>query len=281
MYDSKIGQWLTEDPDGFPAGDTNLGRYVGNHPTYATDPTGLIEAPAKTKPATKAAGSKPPNSDPADDKSGQTSRHGKMLTIPIIIIDMTTRPKAGKLSDDIVKKTNEILKQCDVFASKRGIIFPGRPGGEVKSRITFDARTHQFSGGGWAGKSLKKFLNETTKQTGVVFVIIVDEITGSGSKTFGLTYGPDNKNGTAIVLAVNLPPNKLNDTPERTLAHECANYFGLKDRDRSGIDGENLMSYGKWSEDGLIRGTKLDAEQIRQIREGIDKVIAKEKLRNE
>ena len=30
-------------PSGFSAGDSNLYRFVGNHPTYATDPTGLYE----------------------------------------------------------------------------------------------------------------------------------------------------------------------------------------------------------------------------------------------
>jgi RHS repeat-associated protein len=34
------GRWLSQDPDGFAAGDTNLQRYVGNDPTNATDPTG-------------------------------------------------------------------------------------------------------------------------------------------------------------------------------------------------------------------------------------------------
>lgn len=36
------GRWLSEDGDGFKAGDINLRRYVGNSPTNATDPTGHI-----------------------------------------------------------------------------------------------------------------------------------------------------------------------------------------------------------------------------------------------
>ena len=39
-YDTD-GIWLTPDPLGFAAGDTNLNRYVGNSPTNATDPSGL------------------------------------------------------------------------------------------------------------------------------------------------------------------------------------------------------------------------------------------------
>jgi len=42
-YDSATGQWMSEDPIGFAGGDENLRRYVGNHPTYATDPLGLAE----------------------------------------------------------------------------------------------------------------------------------------------------------------------------------------------------------------------------------------------
>ncbi|MFY7750519.1 MAG: RHS repeat-associated core domain-containing protein, partial [Exiguobacterium acetylicum] len=43
MFDPTIGRWQTKDPKSFDAGDTNLYRYVGNHPSYATDPSGLEE----------------------------------------------------------------------------------------------------------------------------------------------------------------------------------------------------------------------------------------------
>jgi RHS repeat-associated protein len=42
-YDPAQGRWLSQDPIGFAAGDVNLYRYVGNHPTYSTDPSGLQE----------------------------------------------------------------------------------------------------------------------------------------------------------------------------------------------------------------------------------------------
>jgi RHS repeat-associated protein len=42
-YDSALGQWLSEDPIGFAAGDGNLSRYVGNRSTIAVDPSGLAE----------------------------------------------------------------------------------------------------------------------------------------------------------------------------------------------------------------------------------------------
>ena len=46
MFDPTIGRWQSKDPKSFDAGDTNLYRYVGNHPSYATDPSGL-QAPEK------------------------------------------------------------------------------------------------------------------------------------------------------------------------------------------------------------------------------------------
>ncbi len=44
-YDPAIGQFASEDPIGFAAGDSNLRRYVGNSPTNATDPSGMWEDP--------------------------------------------------------------------------------------------------------------------------------------------------------------------------------------------------------------------------------------------
>src|SRR5262249_22695743 len=40
-YDPKTGRWISEDPSGLAAGDSNLYRYVDNGPTNATDPSGL------------------------------------------------------------------------------------------------------------------------------------------------------------------------------------------------------------------------------------------------
>lgn len=42
-YDAQSGRFISEDPLGFAAGDTNVQRYVGNSPTNATDPSGLQE----------------------------------------------------------------------------------------------------------------------------------------------------------------------------------------------------------------------------------------------
>jgi RHS repeat-associated protein len=41
-YDPNVGRFISVDPIGFEAGDTNLYRYVGNNSTNATDPTGEL-----------------------------------------------------------------------------------------------------------------------------------------------------------------------------------------------------------------------------------------------
>jgi RHS repeat-associated protein len=41
-YDPGVGRFISEDPIGFAAGDTNLYRYVNNSPTNYTDPSGQI-----------------------------------------------------------------------------------------------------------------------------------------------------------------------------------------------------------------------------------------------
>jgi RHS repeat-associated protein len=40
IYDAVLGDWMSKDPTSFTAGDTNTGRYCGNSPTSATDPSG-------------------------------------------------------------------------------------------------------------------------------------------------------------------------------------------------------------------------------------------------
>jgi RHS repeat-associated protein len=41
-YDPKTGRWLSQDPLGFDAGDSNLYRYVLNDPLGGTDPSGKV-----------------------------------------------------------------------------------------------------------------------------------------------------------------------------------------------------------------------------------------------
>ena len=44
-YDPNTGRWISQDPLGFDAGDSNLYRYVNNRPTVQTDPSGLQVGP--------------------------------------------------------------------------------------------------------------------------------------------------------------------------------------------------------------------------------------------
>jgi RHS repeat-associated protein len=41
-YDPAVGRWLSEDPIGFAAGDTNVYRYVANQPLNIVDPGGAL-----------------------------------------------------------------------------------------------------------------------------------------------------------------------------------------------------------------------------------------------
>jgi RHS repeat-associated protein len=42
LYNPATGRWMSQDPMGFDAGDSNLYRYVNNAPTDATDPSGRM-----------------------------------------------------------------------------------------------------------------------------------------------------------------------------------------------------------------------------------------------
>jgi RHS repeat-associated protein len=44
-YETATGRWLSNDPIGFAAGDTNIQRYVGNNPVNYVDPSGLTGTP--------------------------------------------------------------------------------------------------------------------------------------------------------------------------------------------------------------------------------------------
>lgn len=46
MYDPMVGTFLSEDSEGFEAGDPNFYRFVGNDPTNSTDPDGRMAIPA-------------------------------------------------------------------------------------------------------------------------------------------------------------------------------------------------------------------------------------------
>jgi len=56
-YDPASGRFISQDPEGFGAGDDNLYRYVGNGPMDHTDPSGLQESPVYPSPQSSPGGS--------------------------------------------------------------------------------------------------------------------------------------------------------------------------------------------------------------------------------
>ncbi len=44
-YDKATGKWISQDREGFSAGDANLSRYVGNFPVNGVDPSGAQQVP--------------------------------------------------------------------------------------------------------------------------------------------------------------------------------------------------------------------------------------------
>jgi RHS repeat-associated protein len=44
-YDASVGRWISEDPIGFAAGDSNVYRYVGNRPVNSRDANGSSAIP--------------------------------------------------------------------------------------------------------------------------------------------------------------------------------------------------------------------------------------------
>jgi RHS repeat-associated protein len=49
-YDPAVGEFVSEDPIGFAAGDGNLYRYVGNNPLFYLDPTGFCSVGSSGEP---------------------------------------------------------------------------------------------------------------------------------------------------------------------------------------------------------------------------------------
>ncbi|MEO8271078.1 MAG: RHS repeat-associated core domain-containing protein, partial [Aureliella sp.] len=88
-YDGNLGQWLSEDPMGFSAGDGNLKRYVGNHQTLSTDPTGLVVNPQ----------------DPPDQNAGSS---GELFIDDVL--RLLRRPLEEKIKDTISDSVRDIFK---------------------------------------------------------------------------------------------------------------------------------------------------------------------------
>ena len=101
-YDASIGQFISEDPLSFAAGDTNLYRYVFNSPANYTDPLGLtpssavVPPPAATTNETvralekllKQTATRSPTPAPVISPAiGPAIFKGVILSIPILALD--------------------------------------------------------------------------------------------------------------------------------------------------------------------------------------------------
>lgn len=79
VFSPTLGRFVTSDPIGFRAGDTNLYRYVGNSPGGNTDPSGLLAAVGYSAQSSK--------KDPAIAKGAQcTGRAISRQFLEVVII---------------------------------------------------------------------------------------------------------------------------------------------------------------------------------------------------
>jgi RHS repeat-associated protein len=91
VYDPSTGRWMSQDPMGFNAGDSNLYRYVHNQPTVMTDPSGFQQIgegfiwAASLKPPQPIGPPVPPwtLSDNAKNATGGLFRMTHMITLTL------------------------------------------------------------------------------------------------------------------------------------------------------------------------------------------------------
>ncbi len=85
-YDPNTGRFVSQDPKGFAAGDTNLYRYVANRPVSDTDVTGLQDSP-----------SGPVYASPQSPADGQTGYYVRYYQEPVFppVERFSPRPEEG------------------------------------------------------------------------------------------------------------------------------------------------------------------------------------------
>ena len=84
FYDSTTGRFLSEDPIGFYAGDYNLYRYVGNHPTRGTDPFGRQQGNAGGTGQGNPGGTQQCRRNFGTTTTARTSSDGAPVLIPVV-----------------------------------------------------------------------------------------------------------------------------------------------------------------------------------------------------
>jgi RHS repeat-associated protein len=136
-YDPTTARWFSQDPILFTAGDPNLNRFVGNNPTNATDPSGLVEKGLRTLPH-------PPVITPIDPaKLNQLGQRG-WLHIP----SSWDVEDAQEIVDAAEEKGSKITPPLDSLKMLPGAISWGRT---LKNQ-QFDVITIQGHGYGPTNK---------------------------------------------------------------------------------------------------------------------------------
>ena len=275
MYDPTIGQFLSEDPIEFEGLDENLRRYVRNRALVATDPSGLL--PVDDAVAAIANDQQiSPEQPPGGAFYPVNPNRFPPLFVYLNFINATTSPSGADIANSAIDGANSILNgQAGVILQHNGLT--NLPVKSDAGSVQFNADTGKFTGGGLNGMTLQQGLAATPSGPGQINVILVDKLIIDGEVSYGGAYGIGNPNGSGIVVAVNYGRGKNDDTPERTLAHEVGNFFGLRDTDRSGSDAQNLMSYRKRIDMPfgvigtliMLRGTCLTDSQIEFLRNSI------------
>ncbi len=151
-YDASTGRFISEDPIGFNAGDTNLYRYVGNSPTNAIDPSGLLELPLPIK-----------NDNPLNTPLGELKKHRnttKKNTSQCPIPDPED-PCNRKPLDPNSELTKEFLQQLIQEAANI-------KGDEIeREQRTLDRKTQEYQRNNPGGKVPEKYQKNRALQRNV------------------------------------------------------------------------------------------------------------------
>jgi RHS repeat-associated protein len=151
-YDAAVGRFISEDPIGFAAGDTNIYRYVGNSPTNYNDPSGNVGNNVNQLPNVdpNCIANKPPLEPNDDCEPGQASvpltkarleRIGKYYGVP-----QEAKDKPGQTPDEKIRRDKKAFDSNIGQAFERNIVRsieadPGNIYGKISSVDPFFSPT--------------------------------------------------------------------------------------------------------------------------------------------
>ncbi|MGC4002702.1 MAG: RHS repeat-associated core domain-containing protein [Pirellulales bacterium] len=109
--DRAVGVWITQDPIGFAAGQTNLYVYVGNSPTNYTDPTGLQTTKDGSWPSIGNNPYRRTNEQIQRQEEDALIEHERRLRIDVYKVDgREPRDSQVEYLNEITKQKNQILE---------------------------------------------------------------------------------------------------------------------------------------------------------------------------